>query len=397
MNSNTKLKQYLLDGTIAKYLFFAMFIIRLTHTFWTNVTYYMTGDGLYAHFDLYGFLYYCVDYSNGIVTRGLGGAIIRPLFNNCSDFVLAFAIAKWVMMAVIYLIIIGVLFYLIKKSNNNIAILIGLISIRPFYLLSRGYAIRTDHFWYVCLIFMIILLLKDSKFNLRMVGVTLLSTICMLFHHAFIFIFAPLICLILFEKKQTKWFIAYGIIMCIEFLLLTFFGSGDYDYIVSHMVDVMSNLNCMDSTMWDCYGDSVFYKNRLIEALEMEYNDSRATQIFTYGDLMYKYIHKTIPLCLVQIFSSCMSFYLSLKVIHQQVKKARFNKLFYVILFLPFVVLCCFTIDIDRWYLMLLTTMNIFAIYLLNKYKGDYEYMRLSGHIYIFFLANYLSQFIFLM
>ena len=342
-----------------------------------------SGNHVYSMFDLYGFLYFCVDYSNGLVSRGLCGEVTKLLFSNSTNFVVEFITIKSILIGILYSSIIGFGIWCYIKRKDTIVFALSFICIRPLYLLSKIYTIRPDHFWYVCLFIIVILLFNDVKFNRNMILVLLLSIIAMLFHHAFIFVFSPLVCLILYDKKSMKWFLLYSGIMCIEFLLMTLLFKGDYQYICNHVVKLMHEFG-----LWDNYGSSVF-KSDIISALDMEYNSSRLLQVVSYPGLLEEYITKHIPLLGIYVLTGCGSLCFSWNIISNYARNGRSINFITMIIFLPFLMLLIFTVDCDRWFLMILTSLNIFSMYLLLKNKVTID---INFKWYCFFVISILFQ-----
>lgn len=360
-------------------------IIYLCMMFVEYVGFQYSDNRLYSYFDLYGFLYFCVDYSDGIVSRGLCGEITQLLFSNSTNFVVKFITFKVVLIGLLYLSIIIFGIYCFIKRKDMIVFALSLICIRPLYLLSKFYSIRPDHFWYICLFIIIVLLFRDTKLNFNMILITLISSVAMLFHHAFIFVFAPLICLVLYDKKATKWFYTYAGLMCVEFLLLTLCCKGDYQYICNHMIDAMH-----DFGLWDLYGGSVF-NDSIICALDMEYNSSRLFQVMSYPGLLQEYVTRHIPLLGFNLIAACGSLIFSVKVITKYMYSQKNTNMISAIILLPFIMLLLFTIDCDRWFLMTLTTLNLFSMYLLLKNKVD---IVISKKWYYLFFINIVVQII---
>ena len=336
-------------------------------------------DNLYLTFDLYGFLYFCVDYSNGIVPRGICGEIGKLIFGNGNvDIPIFIVVVKTACIVLIFTFLISVLVYCYKK-NHELAISTAMLFIRPFYFVSKLYVVKPDHFWYLGLVFMIALLWKDSHITVKTICVTVISTICMMFHHAFIFVFAPLICLLLFEKKCYKHMVAYGITMCIEFLLYSFVFTGNYDYVVQHAGDLLMQYGFPDVFLEYTHAD------HMIMALKCDHQSNRFTQIFTEEILWKQYISYHIPFLVMYLAAGCSSLYVSSRIISSYAKEHKCSWFVLSAFIVPFIFLLLFTVDCDRWALMYLTSMSIFAVYLLSKKKVSIKIT--ESHILMLILA----------
>lgn len=358
--------------------YFVMFCISLIFMIFVKFSLvYFSGMGssdfgFYDVYDNYDLPYYAINYDNGLIVRGLAG----ELFGN---FLLSvgpdFAFVTILIKTAYIIFFAGIVIIAARRcdlSDHNLGMLIMLMFMRPFYLNSAvKYTIKADIFWYACILPVIFLLCFDNKkhFNLKMIVVLLCSTIAMLFHHSFIFIFSPLICAFLIEKKQYKWFAIYGVYMCALFLSLLLFFHGDYDLV---KLQVMSNLE--SSGIWDCIEDNPnlwLLDDGSMAGLYYEYGADRLTQLYESDDLQGMYSEHVV-LFFIQMGMSIFSLIYSIRIIHnycRTVLKSKYLILLIISVFvLPFVALIFFTIDIDRWALMTLTSLNIFSLYLAKKY-----------------------------
>ena len=338
----------------------------------------LSGEGgEFILFDNYNIVYYALDYSNGFITRGLAGALFgKAVMNMGVSVVLWVPIIKIIYSFCFY----AMAFAAMKKyfrTDNTLCIMIAMMFMRPLYLNSSVmYVIKTDIFWYTCMIPILIVLWSDkrSKFALKMTVVLIFSIISMLFHQAFIFIFAPLVCAILLDKNEMKWLVVYGLIMCTVFVFLSKFCTGDYTEVRDM---IMSNLEA--SGMWERIkplASTLVTDDGTPCGIYYEYGDARISQLS--GDdynsqhllELYTEFHIPIAMCLVGICG--LSFGISLMTIGEYCKtilKHKLKSAFLASIFiLPFISLILFTIDADRWLLMTLTSLNVFAIYVALKY-----------------------------
>lgn len=321
-------------------------------------------DGM---FDAYGILYWTIDYSNGFLSRGLAGELFFDSISAISDNpAFNFVLCKVIYVLVLYATGVLILRKCIAR-DGNIAKYVAVLFIHTGYLTSFAYGFRTDMFWYISLAISICLLWNHDEsrsISLKMLIITALTVIAMMFHQAFIFIFAPLICVFLIDKKQKIWFIVYGITASLAFVLITIFGKGDYDIICQQ---AMSNL--IDSGLFEQF-DGAFEEN--IAAFRYEYLDSRATQLMD-PDLISQYVYAHLPCLCVHLILGFNSLLVSIFAIKDYIKTYVDNKyvkiLIPIVFILPFVALLCFTIDCDRWFLQTMLSLNIFSLYVIVK-KG---------------------------
>lgn len=346
----------------------ALTLIHIIGLFVDWIGYWLIDGYVDMKFDLYGFLYFCVDYSKGIVPRGICGEIGKLIFGSGNISVPTFVfVFKTVIIALMFLAMIFFLFYCYKK-NFELGIFVALLLFRPFYFLSKLYVIKSDNFWYLGLIFIVLLLWNDSHITIKTVAVTLISTACMLFHHGFLFVFAPLVCLFLFEKKQYKHMFTYGVIMCIEFLLFSFVFKGDYEYIVTHAEELLRQYGMSESSIEHMYDGDI------ILALQSDYQMSRFTQTFEHKFLLGQYVHYHIPVMVMYILASLAGVYAIWSVISKYTKEHKCSLLVLAAYIIPFLFLMLFTVDCDRWFLMYFMSASVFALYLVFKRNVKFEF-----------------------
>lgn len=330
--------------------------------------------GFFGMFDHYSLVYYAVDYSNGLLTRALAGELFGEALLSLG---LQLPIWATVIKTVYTLVFYAFLWLLIKKYYNTdikFAAMISIMFMRMLYLNSAGmYVIKTDIFWYACMIPIILLLWSDTEkhFNFKMIGVILSSGIAMLFHHSFIFVFAPLVCAFLIDKKRYKWFVGYGVFMIAVFLYLAKFCTGDYQAICNQVMTRFSDAGILTSI--ESLPNVMHAEDGNFSGLYYEYGDSRLTQIYESELLRDLYFDYHLPICCIQLAIGCASVYLVFKILKIYFKDVLHSKwqsqILTLVFILPFIALAFFTIDIDRWALMTLTSLDIFAIYVCQKYN----------------------------
>lgn len=325
-------------------------------------------NNIISLFDLYGFTYYCLDYSDGFITRGLAGTLFRDIILNFADLMVidyqvSFLIHKFILICVVWLMIILGISYVAKYNVSNMKIL-TLICFHPMYITNIFYTIRTDMYWFISIGISVFLLMKDTKLNIKMCVITLLSIIAMLFHHAFIFVYAPLICLILIDKKEKKWFLIYGIILCVAFIVISLLGACEYTYAANTVKGYLRELGFNETYAEESYLCGI--------ALKYEYEESRLTQVFSEFMLTeYKrHISKTIFLLIPLSLCSILTTRKIIKAYWTTENVTKFQKrISLTVILLPILALLVFTIDCDRWFTMILAYFNMYAIYLMTRYN----------------------------
>lgn len=369
------------EASFRKRCFLMYFIVHIYMLIVRCVFYYIwpsSGQGNpFIMFDSYNIVYYALNYDNGFLSRALAGELFGKVVLSAGENIVYWSI---IVKHIYSFIFFAILTYGIAKysRDNNVLFLSVLLFMRPFYLNSSAmYVLKTDIFWYISLVFIVVLLWKDKNkyFGIKMLFVVLLSIIAMLFHQAFIFIFAPLVCAILIDKKEPAWFLVYGFSMCAVFICLTKFGQGDYDIICEQVIG-----NLEEAGIWPHIKDlSLKTSNGDLFSLYYEYNDSRLTQLKNSPELAALYLGNHLPVALIVMFASSWSIIASLTVINKYCDSVLNNYLLKQLLtgvfLIPFIALLLLTIDADRWALMTLTSLNIFSMYVAIKHKVDFSFM----------------------
>ena len=350
-----------------KQVCFISFICWLALLFIIYLTHYIPLDTPKI-FDIWGCTYFFVDYSNGFLQRGLIGSLLLPFIDLFGTDFSSFLIISKIGFLVVYLDFILYLVYnlLFKLSACNIA-LVFFICVRPFYLLSRIYALRVDNFWYVFIPIMLYCLYKEYKESYTFIVLFLCTTLCMLCHQAFILTYAPLFCVLLLLLKYYKAFIGYCCSILIEFFIIVF--TPKYDFGVLHNT-VFEKIY---STNLPLLLDNYILTDKVEGALYVVYNSS-VTGLWKNNSLQYEYLYSHFPTLCWLVALSFISLLFSLLVIYNWQYDKRKKVFFISILVIPFIVLLLFTIDCDRWFLMLLTELNIIAVWLLYKEKVQIKF-----------------------
>lgn len=329
--------------------------------------------GIYYSCDIYDIPYYAVNYDNGLIIRGLAGELFGKFLLGFGD---NFAVAI-IVLKMIYTLVFCVMLIIFAKryvtADPKLCAMICVMFMRPWYLNSAiSYCAKPDIYWYLCMIPIVLCLWSNEEkyFNIKMIAVILFSFVAMLFHHSFIFIFAPLICAFLIEKKHYKWFVIYGCFMCAVFIFLIKFCTGDYETILDQVNSNLDNAGLLD--VLNSLPHVMRGEDGNFAGLYYEYGTDRATQLYHSEMLMSRYFADHIPIFGIQMSLSVLSLIVTFRVISIYCKTVLNNKwlsrLLAVIFILPFLALLIFTIDVDRWALQTLTGLNIFAIYLAKKY-----------------------------
>lgn len=346
MQKDKKLKQIC-------YICFALYVITVFIIYLANYV------PLKAkNFDMYGSTYLFVDYSMGFVPRGLLGSLLKPFIEkNANHLVLSLVFMKVIFIGLLFSILLFVLYKIQKRVSLEGWLLICLISVRPFYLFSRMYEIRNDNIWYLFLPLMLYAIQKETKQLNLVIILGLLSTICMLCHQAFIFTFAPLLCVLLVLKQYYKTFIGYGLLLSAELVGITCGATYDFNSLATTVFSRIYNTNLPNIFT------AKFTNWQISLALNYVYNSSVITQLQEETFLQTEYVehlHTLVYLAVFSCVSLCVSIYVLIK--WQQDWKKKLSIV--LILLLPMIVLAILTIDCDRWFLMLLTELNILAIYI---------------------------------
>ncbi len=336
-------------------------------------------------FDLYGSVYLLIDYSKGLVPRGLLGEIFKHfMFSPGFHFVSSLMLMKTIFVGFMLCVFLVIFYKIVSKRNIKDCFLLCMLFVHPFYLLSRMYEIRNDAVWYLFLPLMLLVVWKMQNKYLQFAILILCSTICMLSHQAFIFTFAPLICVLLLLQESYVEFFAYGIILVSEFLIINF-GFRNYDY--NDMVNlVYTKLANTDAGRFFTQQ----YIDGAVEAdLRGEYGTSHVTQIYT--EEMYQILYRDINFPRLRFFviMSVASLIVTIKSLYVWIRQNKKHLLLLGIILLPFVFLLCFTIDCERWFLMILLELNIIIGYLIYTKKIDVVVKSYMYVIYgIWLLAN---------
>ena len=330
----------------------------------------------YNMFDIYGAVYLFVDYSKGLIPRGLLGEILKyPISAYGIHFVDLLMLTKVIIVGCIFVCCAAVSYKVLMKQSVNNVFLLCMLSVHPLYLMSRIYGIRNDNVWYLFLPVMFWCIHSVKNVYLKMIILIACSTVCMLCHHAFIFVFVPLICVFLILDGSYRLFLLYSIFMLFEFMVINF-GFRNYSY-TDTVSMVYDKINKTDIVRLYSKED---IDTPVTLALYGEYGSSHMTQIFTDRFYLREYIDKHFPRFGYYICFSLSSIIVVLKVFMAWLKQNKRNWILLGIILLPFVFLLVFTVDCDRWFLMILFEMNILSMWLICRKTVD---VAVKGYMYV--------------
>jgi len=196
--------------------------------------------------EIYGFVtaWYVTDYSIGISSRLLIGSLVRALFGEMvsSSQVYTFLIITFVILLSLLSYVIG---YTVRNAGDSIE-KISLLVLAGVYLASPaapGYLWinenmgRLDTYLYLfTLVILLVALFVKTKIS-RYITLGVIGVVCVLTHQVFVFLFLPLLLVILitdyfqsdFSTKILAGILAVAGIIGIVFLFFQFKSSVNYD------------------------------------------------------------------------------------------------------------------------------------------------------------------------
>lgn len=331
---------------------------------------------------LYSFVYYFVDYSNGFITRGLIGTLFGFLLNDNINFFNNFLKLNDILVIFWFSLLFLLLFLYVKKNKldnySNCFYLLFVFTTCTAFLDSYT-SLRLELFWCILLIPMLFILQKDFN-TINFLIICCFSLFCMIIHQGFIFVFAPLICVILLDKNRKKEFVMYGIFMCAIFLIFSCFCKVDFDYLLEHAYALIEKRGLNE------YLSN--YKDYIEYALSLEYKLSRTEQM---GVLWNEYITKHIPITLGILVLNLINLIITIKVIYNLIENKKNFIIYCIIFLLPFFMLLIFSIDCERWLLLLMQSLHLFVYY---KLCNTSTTLKVTYGSLILYIINYLITYI---
>lgn len=358
-----KIQQLLRDKERIKLICLITFIMWLLGLYAGFIYEMLFSPKMKDFFDVYGLTYFFLDYSQGFIPRGFFGEVIKPFVTAHYDNLYHTLLYYKVILAGVY--VVGISFVFIKLSKKlelSTFLIVMFAFIHPYYFFDRTYSFRTDNWWEILVPLMVLGLYKSKSKIVDISLILVLSTICMLCHHAFIFVFAPLICAILLLKKEYTLFFVYGFVLAIEFCILSFGVSYDAEALYQMVIDKVNQTDLIRE----------FSSKRLSGyigwAITLEFLSTHATQLRNNEQLLSEYpVHiMSLVACL---FFSLISLRTIIKVLKEWVKQSKFNILSILMMTVPYFCLLAFTIDCERWFMLYLMSFGILVIWLVCKEK----------------------------
>ncbi len=339
---------------------------------------------------------YQINYSNGFISRGLVGTLLKMFFRNVTYKKIIGVVITSTMIC--FTTVSYLLQIIIKKMKNDkrIVVLCFLFvfnSVSFLYMFKNGQAGRYDYFLFLNAIITLIIINKNKYLWI----VPIITLMSMLIHENYLFYYAPMICLLLcfnaYENKDKKSF-KYGllnfIVLCAIFFLIFFFGknTGFNNYIehtayLQQYTDFeVSSVLVHDVYYWPLASIAKFVRTQMAPS---------------YGIVNYTYA----------IVSFGLYFFALLKIIFIPVYKKIHNKLVYVLLILScFATLVLFFIgsDYGRWVTSITNCITMLAFFMCYKYSDvviksfDKKYVKWLIPLIIFFILMFQTseEFVFL-
>ena len=309
-------------------------------------------------FHPYTFTSYLLTYDKGFISRGIIGTVYSFLFNDDN------LINGFIYTNIIFNIILCGWFLfnitkLIKNNNENLLLSLSFCSFPIFYFWIPKFFGRIEIFWYLGFVF-ILWCFKDLT-TLKTFMIFILSAICILIHHGFLFLIAPFVCILFLEQNKKKEFLLYGFFMIFIFLICQFMGKVDYNIMYNYVFNRINNSNIK------LYYTSEYSRNEADIMLQYEFKIPiwEHIKVLKQGIVVISILAISILLTHIINISAIRKILSSFYSINKKV-------LFYFVMVISsLVVLCGLTIDWNRWVILFILSLQFFTIFKLNTTNVD--------------------------
>ena len=304
----------------------------------------------------YTFTSYLLTYEKGFISRGLIGTIYSFLFNDNNLFqgvfyttiILNIILLGWFLSNITKLF-----FKYINQPLFNFYVVLSFCSFPIFYFFNPTFLGRIEIFWYLGFVF-ILWCFKDLT-TLKTFMIFILSAICILIHHGFLFLIAPFVCILFLEQNKKKEFLLYGFFMIFIFLICQFMGKVDYNIMYNYVFGRIDNSN-------------IYFSKTDIKEIESMLKYEFKLPVWKHFKIYKPAIPQTIFITIMYMFFNIINIF-SIKKILNEFYHISKRTVFYIgIIIISLTILFYFTLDWNRWLLLFLLNLQFFLFF---KLKND--------------------------
>lgn len=302
-----------------------------------------------------------ITYDNGFISRGLIATILYNIIPHEHYVTIVDLLCKCLTILTILYFNIKYQYFISKFSNNtNILKQLIILLFAPVcsHFMMMTYAHRLDSFLLILFIAMIeILSIKKLNEYLKVSICTVLSVLSILIHQGSLFITIPCIALYIWQTKNIKSAILYGIPVAIAFYICQFGNKIDYEIIIADFMQ-----KAQETDHWNIYRSGDLAGSVHMIKLEYKYSILQHYSIMPPDFGFTNIVYLVIALILTFPF---------LKIMHQQLTTKIFKNYELICLASVHVILNILTCDRIRWFGLALYTIMLTSLSIIQN-KPEY-------------------------